>query len=89
MKIAEGFVLRKIAGEHIIAGEGLARVDFSKVISLNPSAAYLWSEVQGKEFGPDELVRLLLDRYDVDEATARKDVTALLEGWREAGLIEE
>jgi hypothetical protein len=89
MKLLDGLVLRPLLGEHIVTGEGLTRVDFSRVVSLNATAAYLWEQVEGKDFTPDDLVALLTARYDVDEARAREDVDKLLASWREAGLIEE
>ena len=88
MRLLEGFVLRSIAGEYIVTGEGLARVDFSKVISLNPTAAYLWEQIQDKDFTPEDLVALLTARYDVDAQTALADAEKLLESWRKAGLLE-
>ena len=48
MKIKEGFVLRTIVGENVVIGEGLAQINFNKMICLNSSAAYLWREVEGK-----------------------------------------
>lgn len=89
MRLLEGFVLRSICGEYIVTGEGLARVDFSKVISLNPSAAYLWEQIQDKDFTADDLVALLTARYDVDAERARADVDKLLASWREAGVMAE
>lgn len=89
MRLLDGFVLRSIAGEHIVTGEGLARVDFSKVISLNASAAYLWEQIQGKDFTPEDLVALLTARYDVDAPQARADVDKLLDTWRENGLLAD
>ncbi len=88
MKLLDGLVLRPLLGEHIVTGEGLTRVDFSRVVSLNATAAYLWEQVEGKDFTPDDLVALLTARYDVDGARAREDVDKLLASWREAGLIE-
>ena len=76
-----------MCGEYIVTGEGLARVDFSKVISLNATAAYLWEQIQDKDFTPEELVDLLTARDDVDAQQARADVDTLLASWREAGLI--
>lgn len=89
MRLLDGFVLRSICNEHIVTGEGLARVDFSKVISLNPTAAYLWEQVQDKDFTAEDLVDLLTERYDVDRERARADVDKLLVSWREAGLMAE
>ena len=42
MRIKEGFVLRTICGQHVVSGEGTANVNFSKLVSLNDSAAYLF-----------------------------------------------
>ena len=39
MKIKEGFVLRQMCGENIVAGEGLQHINFNKLLSLNESAA--------------------------------------------------
>lgn len=88
MKLLDGLVVRPLCGEYIVTGEGLTRVDFSKVVSLNASAVYLWENVQGREFTPEDMVALLTARYDVDEAQARADVDRLLDRWRDAGLID-
>ena len=39
MKIIEGFKMRTIAGESVVVGEGMAQINFNKLISLNSSAA--------------------------------------------------
>lgn len=87
MKINEGFELREMCGEHIIIATGVANIDFSKVISLNESAAYLWNEVDGKEFTPETLAALLTEKYEIDNSTALADATSLVQKWVEAGLI--
>ncbi|NLZ50270.1 MAG: PqqD family protein [Rikenellaceae bacterium] len=89
MRIIEGFVLRPLGDEFIITGEGPAQVNFNKMISLNSTAAYLWRSVEGKEFSVEDLTSLLLEEYDVDEATASKDALAIVNKWIEIGLVEE
>ncbi len=89
MRTKKGFHLRSICGEQIIVAEGKENIDFSKIISMNESAAYLWQQVQGREFGDDDLTDMLLKEYDVDEATARKDVLDIRKQWLEAGIVEE
>ena len=88
MKLIEGLVLRPLGKDYIVTGEGLARVDFSKVVSLNATAAWLWEQIQERDFTPEDLTNLLTGRYDVDVQTARTDVEKLLASWREAGVIE-
>ena len=89
MKIRKGFVLRDICGNKVISGEGLDKVNYSKLITLNETAAYLWESVQEKEFDKDTLVQLLLERYEVTEDVVRADVDKLLSTWMELDMIEE
>lgn len=88
MKTKKGFKLRTICGENIIVAEGIDNIDFSRIISMNESAAYLWKKIETKDFTLEQLVALLLEEYDVDEATARKDIDMLCDKWLEAGIIE-
>ena len=76
-----------MCGEHIIIGTGVENIDFSKVISLNESAAWLWREVEGKEFTPQTLAELLIQQYEVDEATALADARALASRWVSVGIV--
>jgi hypothetical protein len=89
MKINEGFELRKVCDENVIVAYGRKNIDFSKVISLNESAAYLWNAVIGKEFTCQELADLLCKEYDVDAETALKDVEQMVAGWKELGLVAD
>ena len=89
MKINKGFELREMCGEHIVIVTGVENIDFSKVISLNESAAWLWREVEEKEFTPEMLAELLMQQYDVDEATALADATALANQWLSVGIVAE
>jgi predicted transcriptional regulator len=89
MRTKKGFNLRTVCGENIIVAEGLSNIDFSRIISLNESAAFLWKNIQGKDFNTETLKDMLTEEYDVDSATALQDVEALTEQWLEAGIIED
>ena len=88
MKIKEGFVLRQMCGENIVAGEGLEHINFNKLISLNSTAAFLWNAVAGKEFTPESMAQLLVDEYEIDMELDLKDSKALCQSWIEAGIAE-
>ena len=89
MKVKNGFNLREVCGEHIIVAEGDENIDFSNIISMNDSSAYLWEEVQKMgTFTVDNLVELICNQYEFDETTARKDAIALAAQWGTAGIIE-
>lgn len=88
MKAKPGFNLRVVCGENIIVAEGEENIDFSNIISMNESSAYLWKNIQGKDFTHADLVKLLTDEYEVDEATALHDVKVLTDLWQQAGIID-
>ena len=88
MRIKEGFVLRTICGQNVVSGEGSANVNFSKLVSLNDSAAYLFKAVGQEEFTPERLADLLMQEYEVDRETALKDAEALCAQWKDIGIVE-
>jgi hypothetical protein len=88
MKIKKGFRLRTVCGENIIVAEGIENIDFSRIITMNESAAYLWNKIEGLDFDAKMLCNLLQEEYDIDEATALKDAETLIHHWMEAGIIE-
>lgn len=89
MKTKTGFELHDICGEKVIIASGIENLDFSKMISLNETAAYLWNAVAGKDFDHNMLVRLLCKEYEVSEAQASRDVEQLVSEWKEMGIIED
>lgn len=88
MKTKHGFRLRSICGENIIVAEGIENIDFSRIISMNESSAYLWQKVAETEFDEDTLTHLLVEEYEVSDEQARADVKQLMQKWREAGIVE-
>ena len=88
MKIKNGFVLRTICGTNVVVGEGLEQINFNKMVSLNETAAYLWKELEGKEFNVEDMSGLLLAKYDVSPETASADASDLASKWLEIGIIE-
>lgn len=89
MRIIDGFKLREVCGESIVVPEGRALVNFNKMISLNETAAYLWKNVEGKDFDVSTLKQLLLDAYDVEEERAAVDAAAIAQKWIENGIVKE
>lgn len=87
MKIKDGFVLRNMCGENIVTAEGMENINFNKLISLNTTAAFLWQNLEGKDFDVEGMARLLADEYGIDMELALKDSARLCEVWKDAGLI--
>lgn len=87
MKIKSDFVLKKIAGSHVVVPVRTRAVDFSGIIKLSESGAFLWN-ILAEGCERDELVAQLLDKYEVDEATAAEDVDRFVGKLKEADLLE-
>lgn len=89
MKKKSGFVLRQVCGENIIVAEGKENIDFSSIIAMNESSAYLWEKIGEDSFTSESMATMLTEEYDIDNATAFEDATTLARQWMEAGIIEE
>ena len=89
MRIKKGFVLREVCGEYAIVGEGLGAVNFGKLLALNETAAWLWSQaLEQGDFTTELLTEKLCEEYDVEPAVARKDVEAILTEWQNVEVVE-
>ena len=88
MKAKKGFRLRSICGENVIVAEGIENIDFSKIISMNESAAYLWQQIGEADFTAEDLAGYLCQEYEVDETTALADAKTVVKQWADAGIIE-
>ena len=87
MKIKDGFILRKIAGEDIVVPIGNNIADFNGVIRLNESAALLWKVLQ-EEISKVDLVNSLIEEYGIDKSLATNDVEGFLNILEEHKAIE-
>lgn len=88
MKIKNGFTLREMCGENIVAADGIENINFNKLISMNATAAFLWKAVEGKKFTVEEMAQFLVDEYQIDMDLAMKDSEDLCKAWIEAGIVE-
>lgn len=80
--------MQNICNVNIIVATGVENIDFSKVISLNESAAVMWNAVIGKDFNAQDMALALTNEYEVDEATALADAQETLKQWIETGIVE-
>lgn len=87
MKLKKGFELRDVCGEKVVIAQGLENLDFSKLINLNESAAYLWENLQDKDFTYEDMADLLCKEYEVTVEKAVEDCKILVADWKKQGLI--
>lgn len=87
MKLNSNFKLRHIAGETIIINQGTPDVDFTRIISLNSSARFLWNKFCGKEFSVDEVGCFLAKTYHIPVQQARQDAMAWVSSLKKCNVI--
>ena len=87
MKIKDGFILRTVAGNSIVLAVGERSRSFNKMIKLNETGSFLFSLLQ-KETDERSLLSALCEKYEIDEETAKADISAFLSSLREADVLE-
>lgn len=85
----KGLTVRRLGKESMLVAESPELIDFDRLVTLNDSALYVWESLPQSGFDVETLVRLLADRYEVEEEVARRDSSELLEVWLRAGLVHE
>lgn len=90
MKIQKNpeLILRTIAGESVLIPTGKMASMFNGMITLNGVAAFIWEKMEEIE-DREQLVQMILDRYEIDEETARKDVNGFLDTAIRVGYARE
>ena len=88
MRVQDEFVLREIAGDYVIIPTGKTVLKFNGLITVNEVGAFLWNMLQ-KEVSLDDLVKGVLDEYDVDAEVAKEDIQDALSQSKEGGILEE
>ena len=86
MKIKDGFLLRRVAGETGVLPVG-GELNLNMMITLNDTGTFLWERLRS-ETDENTLAAALLAEYDVDEATAKKSVAAFVKKLNENGFLE-
>lgn len=89
MKLREDLMLRHLGDEYVIIDPEQDMVDMSKVYTLNETAAFLWKELQGKEFNVETVTEVLLNYYNVEYAVAKKDAQRLVYDFEKQGLLTD
>ena len=80
--------MRTICGENFLVAEGLENIDFTKLIALNETSAFLWSSIgEDETCTADSLADRLVEEYDVLPDVARADVETLVANMIDMGLI--
>ena len=87
MKIKEGYILDEIGDQKVAISLKCGENDFSEMIKLNEIGAFLWEKLS-EEIEEEKLVEAVTEAYDIDSATARKDIRSFTETLEKNGILE-
>lgn len=87
MKVNSDFVMRNIAGENILVPTGEAAEKFNGMITMNEVAAFMWQNIDEVE-SKEDLVKMVLNEFEVDEETATRDVENFINELSSINMIE-
>lgn len=87
MRIKGEYVLREIAGEFILVPIGNTAMEMNGMITLNEVGVFIWNKLKG-ECTREELLREILECFEIDEEHAGSDLDEFLQQLNEAHLIQ-
>ena len=87
MKIKDGFVLKELAGSFMVVPLGSQVINFSSIIKLSESGAFLW-RLLSEDKTVDDLTCAMLSEYEVDEERAKADIEKFMKKLEDADLLE-
>lgn len=88
MKIKSGFVIEEVGDGYLAVAVGDRADEFSGLVRMNSTGAFLWKLVEERDMSKDELLTAILKEYDVDEKIAKTDIDRFESQLREGGILE-
>lgn len=87
MKIVKEFILRDIAGECVLVPTGATTQEFNGLITMSDTAKFIWENME-KADSFEELIQMILEEYEIDEETAKKDAHGFINELIAAGFVD-
>lgn len=87
MKIKDGFILRKVAGNNVVVPVGQATLDFNGMISLNETGAFIFEKML-EDISREDLIQAVVDEYGIDVEVATTDVDSFISKVEKEDLFE-
>lgn len=88
MKIKDGYILKKVAGENIVVATGEARLSFNGIITFNEVGAEVFTRLDGTH-SLSQIVDEIAALYNAPKEKISADIERLVEKMKNHGLLEE
>lgn len=87
LKISDNFLLKKIAGEYIIAPLNEKVIDISSMLSVNETGGFIWECILQGADSVEKIIAKLCAEYGVTEEDCKQDVIDFCQNMTEKGII--
>lgn len=87
MKISDDFIIKDVAGSNIVVPVEEKSLSFNSMLTLNNTGSFLWNCLK-TETTKEEVIKKLIDKYGIDEQTAKTDVDEFIDKLAELGILE-
>lgn len=87
MKIREDFVLKRVDDEFVIIPVGYDSFGYHGLMTINKLGVFLWNQLK-TDTTVNHVVANVMETYDVDEETARRDVIFFIERMKRYQVLE-
>lgn len=83
MKIKSGYSVIQINGQYVVQGTNI-----KEIIILGEISLFLWNELKDKEFSKNEMLDLLLEKFEISTVLALGEIDKFVRVLKENGIIE-
>lgn len=86
MRLKDDFILHNTGEDFVIIATGEATKNFNGIIKLNN----MGGEIVGlltTDISEEEIIKAIVEKYEVEYETAKEDIRNLLDSLRKAGVI--
>lgn len=84
MRINSGFDIVNVDGHYVIKGEK----SLNQTIILDEISLFLWNNLKDKEFTKNEMLELLLNKFEISTVLALGEIDKFVRILRENEIIE-
>ena len=87
MKIKNGLMLCRVGEEYVVLADGNTDMQICGLTTVNETGAFIWETLRA-DATQDAVVDAVMREFEVDRATAAKDVAAFCAMLERAGFLE-
>ena len=89
MKLKEGILMQEIDGQYMVVDGGENGERFQGLIKMNGTAAFVTKQLMTKNVSLDDIVKAMVEKYDVTENKAKASAERVIDQLRTVHMLVE